>query len=969
MSLLLLALGEFTRGNALDPRTALTQYSVNLWTEEHGLPQNTIRAITQTKDGYLWVATDEGLSRFDGYDFVNYSQDNGDLPSNSVTSLAAGLDGSLWIGTVAGLTQWKDRRFHTFRQKDGLPSDSVKYLLVDHTGTLWIVAGENLIRFDGARFTDYMRSLGMPSTPVRAVLEDTNHNLYIDCFNNLMKLQHGMLSSVTRSTVAEGEFPRGFYVDHRGHIWTVTRNALILNKKRGGARSYNPQDGLPVSFTRSALMEDHDGNLWVGTDRGIGRVEGNSFKIAENTRGAVRSIYEDREGDVWVGSSNGLNRFRDDLFTVYGKQEGLPSDEPYTVYQDRNGRIWAGFRNGGLALISGDARHPIEIRDGMPKGGVFSIRETSGGKLLFSGRDGLTQYINGKFTVFLPRWDPRGDTTVFDALEDSSGRLWLGTRGGLEEVEGNNVRLAAPGGALQEEEIIVLAEGGDRSIWAGSFGRGLWHVAGGQRRLYTTADGLGSNQIRALYRDSDGTLWVGTLGGGLSAWRGGRFVSYGVRNGLLSDSVSNITDDGISLWLSTTRGICRVFKKELRELAEHKIQFLHPENYGIADGLRSAQCVSTLGIGGGRHKDGSLWFVTSDGIAVYGLGRPGPAPLPPALHVLEMSVNDRQLDWRSTPQIPPGEARLQIRYTGIHLRAPERITYSYRLEGLDKDWIRADNRRVANYSGLGHGHYRFIVRAALPGGAPTERSYAFDLLPHFYEMLWFRLACVLASIAFIGLLYRLRERHVRGRFAFVLQERARLAREVHDTSTQAFAGISAQLDCVARCMDEGRPARSHLDLARRMARHSMTEARRSLMDLRTSALDNLDLASAIESGIREWTSVSNLEVTYHTDGSKGVVSENIAHHTFRIAQEAVRNVVKHSGASKIEMGLRIDSSELNLTIADDGRGFEQDSAFVTQNGNFGLIGMRERAQQIGGQLMLCSSPQSGTRLTLTVPLP
>src|SRR5580704_5163682 len=162
MFALLLVLGEFTNGNALDPQTALTQYSVSLWTQEHGLPQNTIRAITQTKDGYLWVATDEGLSRFDGYEFVNYSQDNGDLPSNSVTSLAAGLDGSLWIGTVAGLTHWKDRRFHTFRQKDGLPSDSVKSLLVDHTGTLWIVAGENLIRFDGARFTDYMQSLDMP---------------------------------------------------------------------------------------------------------------------------------------------------------------------------------------------------------------------------------------------------------------------------------------------------------------------------------------------------------------------------------------------------------------------------------------------------------------------------------------------------------------------------------------------------------------------------------------------------------------------------------------------------------------------------------------------------------------------------------------------------------------------------------------------------------------------------------------
>jgi signal transduction histidine kinase len=970
----LIVLAAANSAFALDARKALTQYSRTVWTQQQGLPQDAIRAITQTTDGYLWLGTDEGLARFDGYEFVVFNRDHDSLPSNSITALAAGKEGSLWIGTPNGLAEFRNKRFRSYTQKDGLPDNSIGSLFVDHADILWIVAGGNLSRLDSGKFTTFRPERDIPMRAVRAVTEDNRHTLLVAGNSSIARFENGKFTSVFAPSTLMNDFPSGMQADHAGNLWILGVRGLIERLPDGRIRRYGARDGLSDSFGLHAIWEDRDRNLWVGTDKGVARFEDGLFRTRTDTQGgepdSVLCIFQDREGNLWIGSNNGLARFRDDTFTVYGKDEGLPSDEPNAIFEDHAGTIWVGFLDRGLVPLSG--RKPLNLGAGsaLPHDRVYSIRETQAGELLVAARDGLISLKGGHVRKFVPP-DPQGRKRVYDALEGYDGRIWLALPSGLGELRGDEFRTVIESGPVMlDSSFVTLEKGEDGSIWAGTIRKGLWHVSAAGMRLYTTADGLGSDQIRSLYQDHDGTLWIGTFGGGLSALRNDKFVNYTAKDGLLSDNISKITDDGESLWLSTTRGICRVSRRQLQDFSEHRVKALQPVNYGLADGLRSAQCSPEIGSGGGRHADGSLWFVTARGIPVIEPGATARTEAALVVGLAEVSADGRQLDWTSAPRIPPGNGRLQIRYTAIHLSAPDRVQYSYKLGGLDSKWVQADGRRVVNYDSLGHGHYRFSVRAQLPGGPASEASYEFEVLPHVYETGWFRLLIAALLAAIVWLAYRLRVRQVHSRYALLVEERARLAREVHDTLAQGFVGISSQLDVVEMSLPkDADSARGYLDLARRMARHSLTEARRSVMDLRAAALDDQDLGAALDSGARLWTEGSGIGVKVEVTGETSKLPEQTAHHVLRIAQEAVTNVLKHARAGKISIKLHIAPRSLNLQIRDNGCGFDREDVFASSAGHFGIMGMQERAERLGGKLRLTSEPHKGTLVDVEVPVP
>jgi signal transduction histidine kinase len=342
----------------------------------------------------------------------------------------------------------------------------------------------------------------------------------------------------------------------------------------------------------------------------------------------------------------------------------------------------------------------------------------------------------------------------------------------------------------------------------------------------------------------------------------------------------------------------------------------------------------------------------------------------PVVHLLEVAVDGRPISVAENARLAPGNGRMQFRYTGIYLSAPELVHYSYRLEGLDGEWVNSVARRVTNYNSLPHGQYRFTVRAAVSNGPAGETSLAFELLPHFYETAWFRYFCAALAAAGIWGLYNLRLRQIRQRFSLVLEERGRLAREIHDTLARGFVGVSSQLDAVALTLNgHVELARKHLDLARKMVRHSLTEARRSVMDLRASALDGHDLPAALSEAAHQWTAGSAVEIRVDVEGESRPLPEETEQHLLRIAQEAVTNAVKHARASHVRIRLEMAGRKLSLRVADDGRGFEQDEAFSEVGGHFGLLGMRERAERLGGKLQLHSEPGQGTEVAVTVPLP
>jgi len=961
-------------GFALNPRRALTQYTRTVWTQEHGLPQDTIRAIAQTKDGYLWLGTDEGLARFDGYDFVVFNKESGALPSNTVTALWAAEDGSLWIGTPGGLTLSRDRKFTTYTKKDGLADTFVNSVTQDRSGALWIAAGIYLSRFQNGKFTNFSTREGLPIESMRAVYLGRGGTLYVAGYAGVARRDGNKFVSV----IGPGDMGRDIVStlteDRHGNLWVAGNFGLWMRSREGKLRLYQTKDGLPDNFVRS-VWEDRDGNLWAGTNGGLARLENGRFvsnPLANSAeRDWVRCIYEDAQGNLWLGMNSGLNRLRDDMFAIYGESEGLPSDEPTTVYQDHRGRIWIGFHDRGVVQLGGEKSRVYTTRDGLPSNEIFSIREDHRGDLLIATREGPSRMHDGHFSNQALE-DPMHRRLSFDFLEDRAGKLWVAMPGGLGELSGGDARNVIPGGPLLNDSLVTLCQTRDGSLWAGSYGQGLWRWKEGKSVRFTVADGLSNDQIRALQEDADGTLWIGTFGGGLNGLRDGRFFHFTTKDGLLSDNIWHVEDDERGwLWLSTTRGICRVRKQELNDFTAGKIHSIHAVNYGVADGLRSAQCAPgyPTSRGGTRTADGRLWFPTSRGLAVLDPNEKPPNLAAPVVHLLDVMVDDHSVPLTEPADLAPGNGRVQFRYTGVNLSAPERVRYSYRLEGLDWEWVSAVSRRVTNYNSLRHGHYRFVVRAGIPGGPWSETSFAFQLLPHFYETAWFRYLCILLAAAGIWGMFRLRVRQIRQRFAFVLEERVRLAREIHDTLAQGFVGISSQLDAVALTLN-GRldVARQHLDLARKMARHSLTEARRSVMDLRASALEGHDLPAALSQAARQWTAGSPVQV--HVDVAEGTrpLSEEMEQQLLRIAQEAVANTVKHARASEVRIRLEMKNGRLRLSVADDGQGFEQTEAFSEVGGHFGLLGMRERAERLGGELQLHSAPGHGTEVEVKVPL-
>jgi len=966
---------------ALNPAKALSQYTRTVWTQAQGLPQDTIHAIAQTPDGYLWIGTDEGLARFDGYEFVVFSKDNGALPDNSVSALTVGASGALWIGTSQGLTRYSDGRFQTLTFRDGLPGGVMTSLLEDHTGVLWIVAGDALSTFKNGKFTTYPKESLLPVETARVVYENRRHEILVGGSGGLIKRTGDGFSAILRAKDLGGNVIVSLVETDKG-LWIGGIKGIILLQPDGKSRSFDTRDGLSNSFVR-VLCADRAGNLWIGTFGGLNRLENGQFvtpKGKEDDQDWVGSLFEDREGNLWVGTGRALIRLRDDRFSMYGSSEGFPSDEPTAVHQDAQGEVWAGYHASGLVAVhSGQLRH-YTTRDGLPSNEVFMIRDGAHGDLLIGTSNGLSRMHEGCFINYsVP--DPLGRKAVYDALEDAQGYLWAATPSGVYKLDGTAWRPVIEGHSSASDFVMKLTAGKDGSLWAGTMSNGLWQVIDGKTpgrkpRLYTAADGLASNKIRSLYEDAAGTLWISTFGGGLAAFRDGTFYRYSARDGLLSDNISHVANDGRgSLWLSTTRGISRVSMQQLRDFSEHKIAALTPENYGIADGLRSLQCTPSFAAGGGSvlTADGRLWFTTAGGLATLDptesiVSAPDSASTP-IIHINGIAVEGKPVDFGRAARIGPGTGRIEFRYAGIYLRAPESLRYSYKLEGLDDEWIPAGDRRVVDYNSLPHGRYRFLVRSSLPNASAGESEFAFEVLPHFFERAWFLWLCAFSIMYGIYGMHRLRLRRIHSRFALVFEERARLAREIHDTLAQGFVGISYQLDALALKLNGDLDvARQHLSLARKMVRHSLTEARRSVMDLRTSELEGKDLPAALATAARQWVAGSPVEVQVATSGSKEELPADVEQNILRIAQEAVANCLKHAKARMIRVDLEIEDCCVRLRVRDDGVGFEPSGTFSLIGGHFGLVGMRERAERLGGKLALASHPGSGTQVEVTVPL-
>jgi signal transduction histidine kinase/ligand-binding sensor domain-containing protein len=1019
---------------ALDPRTGLGQYTKQVWTTENGLPQNSVHAVLQTSDGFLWLATESGVARFDGYQFQVFDGDSvPGLPGNDVRCLAEDRSGGLWVGTASGLTRMKDGKFQTFTVSDGLPSDGVRSMLATRDGTLWVLTAGGLAAIQVESNTGkpsvhtFSEKDGLSSAGVIGIAETGSGALWVGTTNGLdqivnMRVEHGPRGTSgvpIDALVSDG--PNGLLMITRDGLQRLAGGALTLLAKRaslpaGAVRQLlGTSNGVFVAGKNSVtliqskvtvtfaaghdlpgtqietMMEDRLGAVWIGTNAGLarwwqGKLEqfGGSAELATT---AVLSIHEDREGDLWVGTeTNGAEMLRDPFYKIIGPSQGLP-DQAATSVVEVGGNLWIGTDGGGLTRIRvtarnagsgvGDAAHTYNSKSGLASDTVLALApgvrnsEDSArqGDLWVGTPDGLNQLHQGRWTGYTSA-DGFADDLVRSLMVARDGAVWAGTRRGVTRWKDGSATTWKTANGLGSDLVGAMLEDAAGDLWIGTLG-GLSRVHEGRVRNYTTADGLPSNTITALEAGAGGALWIGTKSQGLARWDGSVFFSFTSADTLPHEIYAIVEDEGGALWLSSSHGIYKIAIADLDAFRAGRVRVIPAVHYGTADGLPSFDGASTGHPSAWRMADGQICFATRRGVLIIDPSRFDGPEMAPRVVLEQITMDDRKMTPTEFVSVPPGPSHFSFSYAGISLAAPQRVQYRYMLTGFDPDWVEAGTRRTAFYTNLPPGRYRFRVTARNAGGtwsAPGAEVW-FELQPHYYQTVWFRVLLIVFITALIFGFYRLRMRSLREGFNAVAAERNRIAREIHDTLAQGFVAISVRLEVMSQMLriDRIDKCREQLDETRGMVKESLTEARRSIWNLRTEGADAQTLPARLARFVQEAGS-SGTDAQLQTTGSYRPLERRVEDELQRIAQEAFINALRHSGGKTIRLRLDYAEDRALIEVADDGCGFDVSQAASNGQGHFGLIGIRERAQQIGAAVMLESKPGHGTTVRVEMPI-
>lgn len=954
---------------------AVTRYDVHISQIEDGLPHNSVRALAQTADGYLWIGTEGGLVRFDGVRFTPpAAAPMLFLQTARITALHAGGDGSLWIGTeTEGLMRWKATEFQRWSVTNGLPSNQVNSLLEGHDGAMWIGTEAGLVSYKAGRTRVFAERDGLPDASVRSVYEDEAGVLRIATRSALYSMRPGGL--ISTENFGLGAIPGGMravHQDRSGTVWVGGTGGLRFARLgQTNAEAVELRQQIVTS-----LLEDRTGQLWVGTYAGVARLQGGHVRAWPLTEVAagdlVYAMLEDREGNIWLGGRDGLYRLTPARFTTLTTQQGLSGNNVTSICEDAAGVLWFGVWGGGVNQFKDGVLRPIGSTNGLTHDAVLSLCASRDGGL-WIGMDhsgGLNRLTGGEGqNVFPPKTEGLLNTAIRVIHEDRQGALWIGDSRGLNVLRNGRFETYTTTNGLAGNTVMAICERAAGEICVGSDG-GLSLWRDGRFAKMTTADGLSHNYINALYEDRDQVLWIGTKGGGLNRYAAGRFTIFTMADGLFSDEVYEIVEDDIGyFWMSCRRGIFRVSRAQLEAFAQGSIRHLTCTAFGRDDGLATVQCNGVAKPAGWKASDGRLWFPTIRGVVAVD-ARIKTNELPPPVHI-EVIRADRQLLWdrragadeRAPVVVPPGTLELEIQFTGLSFQAPEKNRFRYQLDRVNPEWVVTSERRVVYTSSLRPGHYRFKVLAANNDGVWNETGdqIALQVLPFYWQTWWFRGLVGLATLAVFFAIYRIRVGRLRGLEAL----RVRIATDLHDDVGSRLTKVAMVTELAEREAAAAPALQPHIANISRTVRE-ITRAMDEIVWTINPRNDTLeDLANYIFQYAQEYFQNTGVRcrLDVPSDLPHRAVTTAQRHNLFMAFKEALNNVLKHSGATEVRIGLTRAEHSLTLVIADNGRGL---TAQPDPTG-IGLTNMRRRLEQVGGRLHLVSKSGGGTIVTMEVP--
>ena len=994
--LALLLLGASSLCRAATPEAgALPQtepYVCQTWRVEDGLPHDSVRAISQTRDGYLWIGTGGGVARFDGVRFTLFGLGDG-LPALYVRTLLADSKGRLWVGTDNGLARFEDGRFRSWTTRDELLSDSIFDLVEDREGAIWIGTNKGLNRWrDG--------HLSVPDATIssaRVAVDGSGAVWALGPTGSLLRWSDGRFAPFSKPSAIQNLRPNWFTRDAVGRLWLTARGSVFCLQGSTWLQ-YGPAEGLP-DVAMFCLGAGADGTVWVGSfDQGLYELRPGEerFHAVRCTNRAldpaVRVVFEDRDKNLWVGTrSSGLSLLRQAQVTTWQIKEGDTDVMPFSLAAATDGSLIVGTAGRGLYRLTDGLPAPFlreELEayglrtDVVPLGNAVARAEcfvTREGALWFVAGSRLFQYRDGR----LRRLPAIGG--VASLCQDREGAVWIGgPNGNLRRFHRNEQQDFSD--KLPQTLLTALAPNPDGSLWIGAYAKGVFRFQAGKASPPRKLEGLRSDLIRTLYCDKEGVLWIGTEGGGLSRFEAGHPMSFGKAEGLPDDSILQILeDDAGHLWLASYKGIMCVTRRELAEVVSGRSPRLHPRVFGHTEGMRSEQCMSSFG-GAVKLRDGRLCFATISGVVAIDPRQAAEPPPPPRLRLecvladdqpVPLSANwlaaaDQQTLGPTNLTVPPGPQRFEFHYIGLFLAAPEKVRYRHRLIGLEPGWVEGGETRAAYYSHLPPGRYRFEVSAHSGNGIWSDPPVSLNLVlqPFFWQTSWFMGLCGLALIALtIAVIRSFERRRVRARLQqlelehAMERERTRIARNIHDDLGSRLTQISMLTDLARRDAPPEHAVARHVRNIASAAREMLSRLDETvwLVNPRNDQLDSL--AEYLLHYAEDFFQHSKIRC--HFKVSEDIpplpVAAEPRHHVFLGAKEALNNIVRHAGASEVRLDVAFAAGRFSLKIHDNGRGF--DVAECVARGR-GLENMRSRVENLGGLFELQSRPGEGTTVRM-----
>lgn len=724
------------------------------------------------------------------------------------------------------------------------------------------------------------------------------------------------------------------------------------------------------------VLRDSKGNTWIGTlGQGLARLRAPVHEMQRMERYSqpnglstefVWCLLEDREHNIWVGTQNGLNRFRDEKITTLTRAEGLMNDDVGGLAAGIDGSVWVST-SAGIVRIDGEHRN-LYLEDVSTMG--LSVERT--GRVWTGTKRGIESMKDGKW-AHLP--SPAGTrlTEVTAITEDEGNGIWLvDARKGLYRWGDGRLTNFSQEPLLKGKSILVARPDHRGNLWLGLYEGGVVVFDGSQFRAYSERDGLAGGFVDAVLADQDGTVWIGAERG-LSRFRDQTFVTWNIANGLPQERVLWVLDDSDGgIWLGYSIGVVRVSRAELDRSARDRSYRVAYSFFDDGDGLkgnpdRRWQSPAV------RASDGKLWFRTSEGVAVLDPQHLTRNPVPPPVHVERMVADGVAVDTARPVRLHPLTRDVEIDYTGVSLAEPRKVLFRYKLEGFDSDWQEAGMRRQAFYTNLPPHAYHFRVLACNNDGvwSESDATLGFDLLPAFYQTQWFRLLCGLTLIMLAWAAYRLRvwqlTARMRDRFEERLQERTRIAQELHDSLIQDVMGISLQIELTDELLRGDLVAKQSLARALGLCKSALEAGRRALKDLRSVALSAADIVKSFSQLSEEFAQDGGPEVDVIVEGNERALNAATGNDVLQVGRQAIANAFQHAHASRIHVLLSYGEQHLRIRIQDNGCGINEETLNVGRHGHYGIAGMQERAERLGGNISIRSRLGEGTEVDLYVP--